>query len=177
MIYGHSLMVAYTGLSFVISAMVLLAVGRLSGPTYHTKVNAPPWVIGFFFLASAILFWRASTILFPGDLVDVSRMSWVAAAEASVVAGLSVFILNITLRDRAPPPIFERLLGFRMVRTDEAQIINMAMNTNPAMHANPAPAEFQVTRVGRTQRITVLLAGAAIIAAILGFLVANSVPV
>lgn len=172
MINGHSLIVAGTGSLFIISAMLLLAVTRLMGPTYHTKVNGRPWTIAFFFVCAAILFWRASTILFPGEIVDVSKISWVAPAEAAVVLGLCTFILDVILRDRAPPPLLERLLGLRRL-DNEHEIITLAMNTPPALHANPAPAQY-IAKISRRTRIMFLGTGLLAISALVVFLVSNA---
>lgn len=170
----HTAMVIATGLMFVASSMALGVVVRLLGPTFHTKVTAPWPVIGFFFIASAGLFWRGVTFLFPGDLVSTDQMSLIVPLEAAIVLGLCVVILDWVMGDRAPPPLLFRYFGWAIrPRLSDERLTDLAFTLPPAMHV-AAPPEAQISRTGRKTRLFVLTGGALIILAALGVIAASA---
>lgn len=171
---AHTAMVIATGLMFVASSMSLGVVVRLLGPTFHTKVTAPWPVVGFFFLASAGLFWRGVTFLFPGDLVSTDRMTPIVPLEALIVLGLSIFILDWVMGDRAPPPLLFRYFGWAIrPRLSDERLAQLAFDLPPALHV-AAPADAQINRTGRKTRLFVLTAGALVILAALGLIAASA---
>ena len=168
------LTVIVTGLLYVASGMALAVVVRLLGPTYHTKVTGPLWLIGLFAGGALGLLWRGATILFPGRLVDTSNMSPVAPVTALIVAGLCLFILDFVMGDRSPPPLFHRYCSWAIRHhvTDEA-ILDMAFDLNPAVH-QAAPKGAQINRTDRRTRLLVMTAGALTILAVLGVIAASA---
>ena len=164
-----------TGMSYLASGMSLGVVVRLLGPTYHTKVTAPLGVIGFFFLCSVGLLWRGVTLLFPGRLVDTAGMSMVAPMTGLIVLGLCVFILDLIMGDRSPPPLFGKYFGWAIRRrVEERELIEQAFAMNPAMHV-AAPPDAQITRTGRRVRVVVMSIGVIVILGMLGLLAASAV--
>lgn len=113
---AHDWMVLATGLVFLSAGAVLSQVFRLLGPTYHTKITAHWAVRGFFFASTLILVARGLSFVFPGRAFAVQHMSVLVPASAVVVLGLALVLLEWVMRDRAPPPWTERLLGFAVRR-------------------------------------------------------------
>lgn len=169
------LTIIVTGLLYVGSGMILAVVVRLLGPTYHTKVTGPLWLIGLFAAGALGLLWRGSTILFPGRLVDTANMSPVAPLTALIVAGLCLFILDFVMGDRSPPPLFHRYCSWAIRHhVPDSAIVDMAFGLNPALH-QAAPKAAQITRTGRKTRLFVLTASAAAILTVLGVIAWASV--
>lgn len=164
----------FTGLTYFAAGMCLGVVVRLLGPTYHTKVTAPRWVILFFGVCSGVLLWRGLTILFPGRLVDVTGISLVAPVTALTVLGLCLFILDFIMGDRSPPPLFSRYFSWAIRRgAGEEDLVKAAFSLPPAIH-NAAPPEAQINRCSRRARLIVLSGGAAAILSLLGVLAVNA---
>lgn len=136
---AHDWMVLATGLVFLSAGAVLSQVFRLLGPTYHTKITAH-WVVrGFFFASTLILVARGLSFVFPGRAFAVQHMSALVPASALVVLGLSLVLLEWVMRDRAPPPWTERLLGFAVRRGVSDQVVaEMAFALPPEPHGRPA---------------------------------------
>lgn len=163
-----------TGLLYIGAGMALAVVVRLLGPTYHTKVTGPFWLILMFALGALGLLWRGVTILFPGRLVDISGMSLVAPVTALIVAGLCLFILDFVMGDRSPPPLFHRYCSWAIRHhVPDSEVMDMAFALNPAMH-QAAPEGAQINRTGRRTRLVVLTASAATILTVLGVIAASA---
>ena len=162
-----------TGLLYIAACMNLTVVLRLLGPTYHTKISAPFWVSGFFFVSSVGLLWRGVTLLFPGKLVDVTGLSLIAPFTALIVLGLTTFILDFVMGDRSPPPLFSRYFGWAIRRVPPAELLQAAFDLPPAMH-EAAPADAQINRCGRKARLAVLTIGGLAILLVLGVMAANA---
>jgi len=155
---AHEWMVLATGLIFLSAGAVLSQVFRLLGPTYHTKVTAHWTVRGFFFLSTAVLVARGLSIIFPGRAFAVQHMSVLVPASAIVLMGLSLILLEWVMRDRAPPPWTERILGLvaRRGASDEA-VAELAFALPPEPHGRSA-SEHQPCRFVRVG----MMAGAAL---------------
>jgi len=173
MTWAHLTVIA-TGLLYVGASMALGVVVRLLGPTYHTKVTAPLWIVVFFALAAVSLLWRGVTLLFPGELVDTDRISLVAPLTAVVVVGLCLFVLDYVMGDRSPPPLFNQWFSWALKRrVTEDGIVHAAFALPPAMH-EAAPCGAQINRTGRGLRLAVLSGGAATILIVLGVIAVNA---
>ena len=160
---AHALMVAVTGLIFVASGLVLLAVARLLGRTFYNKPSAPWWGRGLVFGAALGLVWRGVTFLFPGELVSVETMSAVVPLEAVIVLGLCLFTLDWVLRERDPPPLVERVLRlFARRGASDGEIIQATL----ALPVTPYAAGRPVNRCGRRMRLTVLIAAGMLLAGV-----------
>lgn len=150
---AHDLAVILTGLLFLADAAVALAIWRLLGVTFHTKTTAPWPVRGFFFAAVFVLGWRSLSLLFPGAAMQTNLMSPAVPATAAVVLGLEVFILDVVMRDRAPPPLVERLLQLVQRQGADADTIAAVAFAAPVPdHVLPG----EVSRCSRGERVVVL---------------------
>lgn len=98
------LTVITAGLFWLAAGGVLLEVSRVLGPSYHTKTTVHWGWRALTWLGAAIMFGRGVTLLFPGQLVEVSRISVMAPLGAIAVLGVTLALLDWVMRDRAPPP-------------------------------------------------------------------------
>nr|WP_314431391.1 hypothetical protein [uncultured Brevundimonas sp.] len=156
---AHDWMVLATGLVFLGAGTVLSQVFRLLGPTYHTKVTAHWSVRGFFFLSTAVLVARGLSFIFPGRAFAVQHMSLLVPASAVVMLGLSLILLEWVMRDRAPPPWTERILGLVARRgVSDETVAELAFALPPEPHGRSA-SEHQPCRVVRLG----MMAGAAVL--------------
>lgn len=165
---AHDWMVLATGLVFLGAGAVLSQVFRLLGPTYHTKVTAHWGVRGFFFLSTFVLVARGLSFLFPGRAFAVQDMSPLVPASALVTLGLSLVLLEWVMRDRAPPPWTERLLGFAARRgVSEETMSELAFVLPPEPHGRSA-SEHQPCRF---VRLGMMAGAAALILIVVGVVV------
>lgn len=164
---AHDWMVLATGLIFLSAGAVLSQVFRLLGPTYHTKVTAHWSVRAFFFLSTFVLVARGLSLVFPGRAFAVQHMSGLVPASAVVTLGLSLILLEWVMRDRAPPPWTERLLGLAARRGVSDQVLTemaFALPTEP--YGLPA-SEHQPCRLIRLGMIAAAVAAIMAVVAVL----------
>ncbi|WP_332657380.1 hypothetical protein [Brevundimonas sp.] len=166
------LFVIAAGLLWMTAGTVLLEVSRILGPSFHTKVTVHiGWRI-LTWIAGLICFIRGMTLLFPGKLVEVSRISAMAPLGALVVCGLSLVVLDWVMRDRAPPPWSVQMMRLAAVLGTSGPIKFAAMAVPPAAVGDMPPVDEPHHL--RRSRLPVLIGAVLIVAGIAVFLALNS---
>lgn len=84
---------------------------KVLGPHFPSRLTAPRWMIAVGVGYMVLLFFRAATILFPGELVAVLQISWVTPLKATGDLILTLVLLDCVLHWRAPPPLISRMLS------------------------------------------------------------------
>ena len=167
----------YSGLAYLAAAGVGIPIVKILGPAFPSRITAPGWMIGVGVAYTILLFFRAMTILFPGQLVAVQEISWVTPLKASGDLVLMVVLLDCVLRWRAPPPLIER--GIEIARRwglPERGLVEMAFAAPATAIADtPASEDKDRPEVGRrVVRIVVLAAAVCVVVGIVAVVVANS---
>lgn len=167
-----SFTVIAAGLFWVASGCILLEVSRLLGPafdkvkTVHRSWRWLAWV------GALIAVCRGLTLIFPGHLVEVSRVSVMAPLGGLLVLGLSLTVLDWVMRDRAPPPWsvqFMRVVG--LLRLDGPVRLAAFMAPPAAIGDQPPPDEPPHRR---WSRLAIMLGALTLLAAIAVFLAMNA---
>lgn len=166
------LFVIVAGLFWMAAGTVLLEVSRILGPSFHTRVTVPfGWRV-VTWLGALICFIRGMTLLFPGQLVEVSRISVMAPLGSVVVLGLSLAVLDWVMRDRAPPPWSVQVLRLAAVLGRNGPVRFAAMAVPPASVGDMPPLDEP--RDLRRTRLPVLIGAILIVLAIAVFLALNA---
>lgn len=167
----------YSGLAYLAAAGVCIPTLKVLGPHYPSRLTAPRWMISVGVGYMVLLFFRAATILFPGQLVAVQEISWVTPMKATGDLILMLVILDAVLRWRAPPPLISRLLSIAAENgvTDKG-IAEMAFAAPASAIADVTASEDQNHPYAgrRVVRLLMLGAAGAVIVAIVALVVLNS---
>ncbi len=169
---AHVVMVLYTGVVFLASGASLLEVARLLGKSFETKVSAPWWVQGLVFLGAVVLFGYGSMILFPGDAVQVGRMSIGLPLVGTVMLAMALWILDHVTGEREPPPWSVDFLRLAAMIGRDSVIKAAAFRTQPAAYLDPLPAETPAA--GRLIRVAVILGSIGVIGIVAGTILLDS---
>lgn len=167
----------YSGLTYIAAAAVCVPIVKVLGPLYPTRITAPwPFIVcGAIYMG--VLFFRGVTILFPGQIVTLSAISWVSPLKATADLMLMLFILDYVLRRRSPPPLIGRLIQIALGSgMSERGGVQMAFEA-PAMAIADAPASedpnhLQIGR--RWVRVLMLCGAAAVLASLILLMTLNS---
>ncbi|QBX38683.1 hypothetical protein E4M02_11215 [Brevundimonas sp. S30B] len=160
------------GLIWMGSGMILLEISRLLGPAFD-KVKTVPWGWRALTWAAAVIFFiRGVSLLFPGQLIETSGVSYVAPVTALAVAGVTLALLNWIMADRNPPPLTVQIMRLAALLGRDGLVKFAAMNVPPAGAADLPPVDEPKGR--RRWRLTVLSGAFALIAAVVVFLAVNS---
>jgi hypothetical protein len=168
---GHVLTII-AGLCWATTGGILFEIFRLLGPEFD-KAKTVHW------------FWRRITwlggagamiggvfLLFPGDLVDVSRISVLAPVRALIALGLAAALLDWVMRDRAPPPWSENMLRLAGVLGMDGPVKFAALNVPPAAVGDVAPADEPLRH--RRSRLPILMSAVAVVVSIAVFVALNA---
>lgn len=166
------LFVIAAGLFWMGSGTVLLEVSRILGPSFHTKVTVHVGWRVVTWVAAIICFVRGMTLLFPGKLIEVSRISVMAPLGSMVVLGLSLVVLDWVMRDRAPPPWSVQMMRLAAVLGHNSPIKFAAMSLPPAAVGDLPPVD-EPNHLRRS-RLPVLIGAVVIVVSIAVFLAFNS---
>lgn len=167
----------YSGLAYLAAAGVGIPIVKILGPAFPSRITAPGWMIAVGAAYTVLLFFRAMTILFPGQLVAVQDISWVTPLKATGDLVLMVVLLDCVLRWRSPPPLIAR--GIEIARRwglPERGLVEMAF-ASPSLAIADAPAteDANAPEVGkRAVRIAVIAAAVAVIVGIVVVVIVNS---
>lgn len=165
-----------TGLTYLVAAGVSVPAVRLLGRTYRTQITAHPAIIGFGLFYMVMLWWRAVTLLFPGELVETGKISIVAPAFALAILGLNVLILDHILRLRAPPPLVERILRIAARHNMPDRAMAEMAFAMPAATIGEQPMEDDEERqCPRTRRLIVMTAATLLAMAVVAIVLSSSV--
>ena len=107
----QSLLALYSGLTYLAAAGVCIPILKVLGPLYPSRVTAPRWMLYWGAGYMAVLLLRGLTILYPGQIVTLSAISWVSPLKATADLVLMLILLDAVLRWRSPPPLISRLLA------------------------------------------------------------------
>lgn len=167
----------YSGLTYIAAAAVCVPIIKVLGPLFPTRITAPlPFIIcGAVYMA--VLFFRGVTILFPGQIVTLSAISWVSPLKATADLMLMLFILDYVLRRRAPPPLISRLIEIgQKFGMSERGVVQMAFESpSLAMADAPASEDPDHPQVGRRWvRLFMLFGAGAVLTSFVLFLTLNS---
>ena len=165
------LSVIIAGIFWIASACVLREVARVLGPSFHTKATVHYGWRALTNLGAIIMLGRGLTLLFPGKLVEISRISVMSPLAAIAVLGLTLALLDWVMRDRAPPPWSVQVVRLAAV-LGKGPAIAAGLAVPPAPIGASLPPE--ATDAHRRTRLPVLVGAAVIIVLIAAFLVANS---
>ncbi|WP_295226974.1 hypothetical protein [uncultured Brevundimonas sp.] len=167
----------YSGLTYIAAAAVCVPIIKVLGPLYPSRITAPlPFIIcGATYMG--VLFFRGVTILFPGQVVTLSAISWVSPLKATADLMLMLFILDYVLRRRAPPPLITRLIEIgQKFGMSERGVVQMAFESpSLAMADTPASEDLDHPQIGpRWVRVLMLVGAGAVLASFVLFLTLNS---
>lgn len=167
----------YSGLTYIAAAAVCVPIIKVLGPLYPSRITAPlPFIIcGAVYMG--VLFFRGVTILFPGQVVTLSAISWVSPLKATADLMLMLFILDYVLRRRAPPPLITRLIEIgQKFGMSERGVVQMAFESpSLAMADTPASEDPNHPQIGsRWVRLLMLAGAAAVLASLVLLLTLNS---
>lgn len=173
-----NLIALYSGLAYLAAAGVCIPIIKILGPAHPTRITAPGWMIAFAVFYMVVLFFRAQTILFPGDLVSIATISWVTPVKATGDLGLVIIILDLVMRYRAPPPLFGRLLQLAARNGVSDKGLREMAFAAPAVatpHGVTASEDRDNAQIGgrKTRLAALILAGSAVFA-IVAFVLLNS---
>lgn len=165
-----SVMIA--GMEWIAAAVVLREVSRLMGPSFHTTKSVH-WVWrAVVWGAALICFVRGMTLWFPGKLIEVSRVSIMAPLGGLVVLGLSLWVLDWVMRDRAPPPISVQIMRLAALFGRNGPVKFAAMAVKPAAVGDAPPVDEPMGQ--RLGRLAVMMGALALLAAMAVFLAFNA---
>lgn len=154
--------VIIAGLLWITSACVILEVSRLLGPAFDkTKTVHPVWR-AVAWIGAVMAFVRGATLIFPGQFVEVSRISIMAPMGALVVLGLSLALLDWVMRDRAPPPWSVQVMRLAAMLGRDGPVKFATFAVPPASVGDVPPASEPARQ--RQSRLVVLLGAVAVIA-------------
>lgn len=160
------------GLLWITSGGILMEVSRLLGPAFDTVKTVHRiwrWMV---WIGALIALCRGLTLIFPGKLVEVSRISIMAPLGGLLVLGLSLAVLDWVMRDRAPPPWSVQVLRLAALMGRNGPVKFAAFAVPPASVGDmPPPDEPQSHRTGR---LAVMLGALALLLAGAVFLALNS---
>lgn len=167
----------YSGLTYIAAAAVCVPIIKVLGPLFPSRITAPwPFIIcGAIYMV--VLFFRGVTILFPGQVVTLSAISWVSPLKATADLMLMLFILDYVLRRRAPPPLITRLIEIgQKFGMSERGVVQMAFESpSLAMADTPASEDLDHPQIGpRWVRVLMLVGAGAVLASFVLFLTLNS---
>jgi hypothetical protein len=168
----NQLPVLISGVLWLTSACVLVEVARLLGPTFHTKRTAHPFWRFLTWAAAVVFFVRGMTLLFPGQLVEISRVSIVAPFSSTAVLGVTLALLDWVMRDRAPPPWSVQMVRLAALLGKDGPVKFAAMQVPPAAVGDALPPETLADR--HRSRLPVLIGAILIVAALALFLAISS---
>lgn len=160
------------GLFWLAAAGVLLEVSRVLGPAFDTKATVHPFWRAVAWCGALIMCARGVTLLFPGKLIEVSRISVMAPLGALAVLGVTLALLDWIMRDRAPPPWSVQVLRLSALLGRDGPVRFAAMNVPPAAVGDLAPVEERPGQ--RRSRLPILIGAILLLAAIAAFLALNS---
>lgn len=166
------LSVIAAGLLWMAASCVLVEVSRILGPTFHTKTTAHPFWRFVTWVGAAIFFLRGMTLLFPGKLIETSRVSIVAPLGALAVLGVTLALLDWVMRDRAPPPWSVNAVRLVALLGANGPVQRVAMAVPPAAIGDAPPVDEP--HHARRSRLPVLIGAIFIVAGIALFLALNS---
>lgn len=167
----------YSGLTYIAAAAVCVPIIKVLGPLYPSRITAPlPFIVcGAIYMG--VLFFRGVTILFPGQVVTLSAISWVSPLKATADLMLMLFILDYVLRRRAPPPLITRLIEIgQKFGMSERGVVQMAFESpSLAMADTPASEDPDHPQIGpRWVRVLMLVGAGAVLLSFVLFLTLNS---
>lgn len=168
---GHTLAIV-AGLFWMGAGGVLLEISRLLGPTFDkVKTVHPTWRF-LTWLAAVTFFVRGVTLLFPGQLIETTGISFVAPVTAMAVLGVTGALLEWVMADRSPPPWTVQAMRLVAVLGKDGPVKFAALNLPvPTVEDLPPPIEDAAPR---RRRLAVLIGSAFLILAVAIFLAANS---
>lgn len=159
------------GVLWLASACVLREVARVLGPSFHTTATVAWGWRALTNLGALIMLGCGLTFLFPGRLVEVSRVSIMAPLGAVAVLGVTSALLDWVMRDRAPPPWSVQVMRLAAV-FGRRSVIEAGMAVPPAPMGASLPEGAPDPH--RRSRLPILIGAAAVIVGIAVFLVLNS---
>ncbi|WGM31513.1 hypothetical protein [Brevundimonas sp. NIBR11] len=167
----------YSGLTYLAAAGVCIPILKVLGPLYPSRVTAPKWLLICGAVYMAVLVFRGVTILFPGQIVTLSAISWVSPLKASADLGLMLILLDAVLRWRSPPPLISRLLAIAARNgVSDKGLVQMGFEAPAVAAADYSASEdpHHANLGPRWMRLTTLIGAVALIAAIVATIVLNS---
>ena len=160
------------GLLWLASASVLLEVSRVLGPSFHTKATVHRGWRALAWLGAVAMFGRGMTFLFPGQLVEFSRGSVMAPLGAIAVLGVTIALLDLTMRDRSPPPWSVQVMRLVALIGKDGPIRFAALALPPAPAGAAIPLDD--VRPPSRSRLPVLAGSTLVIVSIAVFLAVSS---
>lgn len=166
------LTVITAGLLWIAAGGILLEVSRLLGPAFDNVKTVNRVWRWLTWCGALIALCRGLTLIFPGKLVEVSRISVMAPLGGLLVLGLSLAILDWVMRDRAPPPWSVQFMRLVALFGRDGPVKFAAMALPPAAVGDlPPPDEPARHRRGR---LAVMLGAIMVLALMAAFLAFNA---
>lgn len=170
----------YAGLTYLAAAGVCIPILKVLGPLYPSRVTAPKWLLACGAAYMAVLIFRGVTILFPGQIVTLSAISWISPLKATADLGLMLILLDATLRWRSPPPLITRLLAIAARNgVSDRGLVQMGFEAPASAAADYSASEDpnHLNQGPRWLRMIILLGAGAVISAIMVVIMLNSTAV
>lgn len=165
------LSVIIAGVFWIAAACVLREVARVLGPSFHTKATVHYGWRALTNLGALIMLCRGLTLLFPGKLVEVSRISIMAPLGALAVLGVTLALLDWVMRDRAPPPWSVHAMRLAAV-FGKGPVIAAGLAVPPAPIGAAIPQD--APDPSRRSRLPILIGAVAVIIMIAAVVILNS---
>ena len=167
-----ALTVITAGLLWIASGGILLEVSRLLGPAFDSVKTVNRGWRWLTWLGALIALCRGLTLIFPGKLVEVSRISVMAPLGGLLVLGLSLAVLDWVMRDRAPPPWSVQIMRLVALFGRDGPVKFAAMAVPPAAVGDAPPVDEPIRH--RQTRLAVMLGAIVVLAGLAVFLALNA---
>lgn len=169
---AHSVLVIVTALIFIAAGAVLGQIGRLLHPSYATRQTARLGWRCLIWFGGLCLLARAWTLLFPGEVVAVERMTPMVTFSGLVVLGLALWKLDDVMRENDPPPWSVQLIRLAMLVGVKPLVAGTALAVPPAAVGDEPPPDHPEPH--QRERTAMMIAAALVIAGVVAFVVLNS---
>lgn len=169
---AQSLLIIVTALVFFASAAVVAQIGRLLHPSYGTRMTAH-WIWRVvIWLGAVALFARGVTLLWPGGLFSVGRMTPLVLMGGLVTLGFALWKLDDVMRENDPPPWSVQLLRIVALTGIAGLVTRTALTLPPAAFGDLPPADERDP--AELPRLMMMGAAALVIVIVVAAIVLNS---
>lgn len=169
---AQSLLIIVTALVYFAGAGVVAQIGRLLSPSYGTRMSANWFWRGVLWAGAVILFARGVTLLWPGQMFAVGKMSAIVLLVGLVILGFALWKLDDVMRENDPPPWSVQLLRVVALTGIDGLMTRTALTLPPASFGDLPPMD----RPDPAERPRLLVMGAAalVIVMVVAAIVLNS---
>lgn len=169
---AHTLAIV-AGLTWMVSAGVMVEISRILGPAYDQARKIHPFGRFVAWTAGLVFMVRGVSLVLPGQLIETSTISYVAPVTAVAVLCVCLALLDWIMAERHPPAWSVTVMRLVALIGRDAPVRFAAMRVPPASIGDEPPAEEPCGM--RRRRLTILTVCAMGVVA-LGFLLIAQSP-